>query len=296
MSTLTDPSLNKLFRLDERVAVVTGGAGLLGAEFCRTLAGAGARVVIADLDLAAAKKLAKSIKTASDIRGIAASGAALAIQADVTDPGSVQNMVETALQSYGRLDILVNSAALDPKFDPKHTSEQLSAQSSGAFENYPLEAWNQALHVNLTGAFLSCQAAVKPMLAAGKGVIINLSSIYGLAGPDQRIYQSPKDRKGEKQSSYKPAYYSVTKAGIIGLTRYLATYYAGANIRVNTLTPGGVYNHHNQDFVNAYSARAVIGRMAEKDEMNGALLFLASDASAYMTGANLVVDGGWTAW
>ena len=163
----------------------------------------------------------------------------------------------------------------------------------GAFEDFPFEAWNQALAVNLTGAFLCCQAAVAPMLAQGSGVIINLSSIYGLAGPDQRLYQR---KASTAPRQYKPVYYSVTKAGILGLTRYLATYYAGKNIRVNALTPGGVFNGHDDDFVQAYSARAVLGRMAEKDEMNGALLFLASDASAYMTGANLVVDGGWTAW
>jgi 2-deoxy-D-gluconate 3-dehydrogenase len=273
--------LAKLFDLRARVAVVTGGAGLLGAEFCGTLAAAGARVVVADIDSEAAGKLAQKIT--------AEGGQAISLRLDVTDPASVRRMVAVALEEFGGLDILVNSAAMDPKFDRSH---HLPDQpSSGAFEDFSLEAWNQALGVNLTGVFLCCQAAAQPMLKKGKGVIINLSSIYGLSGPDQRIYQQP-----GKPPQYKPVYYSVTKWGVLGLTQYLATYYAGKKIRVNALSPGGVFNDHNESFVKAYSARAVLGRMAEKDEMNGALLFLASDASAYMTGANLVVDGGWTAW
>jgi 2-deoxy-D-gluconate 3-dehydrogenase len=268
------------FDLSGRSAVVTGGAGLLGSQFCRTLSEAGASVVVADLDAEAANKLAESIEREGHH--------ALGVGTDVTNPDSIQRMVSMALRSFGRLDILVNSATLDPKFDPLHLR---SARSSGAFEDFPLQAWNQALSVNLTGVFLSCQAAVTPMLDQGGGVIVNLSSIYGLAGPDQRIYQRP-----GQPPQYKPVYYSVTKAGVLGLTRYLATYYAGKNIRVNALSPGGVFNGHDETFVQAYSARAVMGRMAEKDEMNGALLFLVSDAAKYMTGANLVVDGGWTAW
>lgn len=277
------------------MALVTGGAGLLGAEFCRTLAQAGASVVVADLDGEKANQLARDMQ--------AASLSALAVAVDVADPNSVRSMVAACLNTFGRLDILVNSAALDPKFDPESKEQGIRDKGKGefsplsplpyslTFENYPLELWNQALRVNLTGMFLCCQAAARPMLDQGRGVIVNLSSIYGLAGPDQRLYQ----REGQPPQ-YKPAYYSVTKAGVIGLTRYLATYYAGKNIRANTLSPGGVFNGHDDDFVQAYSARAVLGRMAAKDDMNGALLFLASDASSYMTGANLVVDGGWTTW
>jgi NAD(P)-dependent dehydrogenase (short-subunit alcohol dehydrogenase family) len=272
-----------LFNLSGRVAIITGGVGLLGAQFCRTLAQAGAKVVVADINQLAGEGLARDL--------VAEGYPAIAVRTDVTDPVSVQEMVAAAVKAFDRLDILVNSAALDPKFDPQQVANELTHSGSGTFEDFPLAAWEQALAVNLTGAFLCCQAGVQPMLKQGGGVIVNLSSIYGLTGPDQRVYQQP-----GQPPRYKPVYYSVTKAGILGLTRYLATYYAGRNIRANALTPGGVYNGHEDSFVQAYSARAVLGRMAEKDEMNGALLFLASDASAYMTGANLVVDGGWTAW
>jgi 2-deoxy-D-gluconate 3-dehydrogenase len=272
------PEILEKFNLSGRVAVVTGGAGLLGSEFCRTLAEAGALVMAADLDGPGAARIAEGLKE----MGLKAQ----AVQVDVTNPASVQTMVEAAVYAGGRLDILVNSAALDPKFDPQHGEAH-----TNSFEVYSLESWNQALSVNLTGLFLCCQAAVRPMLAQGKGVIINICSTYGLVGPDQRIYIKP----GEPVR-YKPVYYSVTKAGVLGLTHYLSTYYAGKNIRVNALTPGGVYNDHDEIFLKAYSARTVMGRMAERDEMNGALLFLASDASSYMTGSNLVVDGGWTAW
>jgi len=269
-----------LFSLKGKVAVVTGAAGLLGAEFCKALAQAGAGVVVADLNVEGAGALAESLTD----QGLSSYPVAL----NVTDPDSVRQLVETTQDIFGRLDILVNSAALDPKFDPTHID---TSGGVGAFETYPLEEWNQSLNVNLTGIFLCCQAAVQPMLNQGQGVIINISSTYGLVGPDQRIY-----KRVDKPPQFKPAYYPVTKAGIIGLTRYLATYYSKKNIRVNTLTPGGVYNGHDSVFVQAYSARTVLGRMAERDEMSGALLFLASDASNYMTGANLIVDGGWTAW
>jgi NAD(P)-dependent dehydrogenase (short-subunit alcohol dehydrogenase family) len=270
--------LPELFDLSGRAAVVTGGGGLLGQQFCKTLAEAGAGVAVVDLNEQAA--------------GLTAAGLverqlnAFPVVADVTSPESVREMVGAVLARFRRLDILVNSAALDPKFDPDQ-----QGQHGNTFEDYPLEAWNQALNVNLTGLFLCCQAAVRPMLSQGKGVIINICSTYGLAGPDQRIYR----REGKPQQ-YKPAYYSVTKAGILGMTRYLAAYYAGTEIRVNALTPGGVFNNHEEEFVRNYSYRTVLGRMARPDEMNGALLFLASDASTYMTGSNLVVDGGWTAW
>ena len=162
----------------------------------------------------------------------------------------------------------------------------------GSFEDFPIELWNEGITVNLTGMFLCAQAVTKPMLEQGSGVIVNVSSMYGLVGPDQRLYKS----SDKEKKVFKPVIYSVTKSAVIGLTRYLATYWAGKNIRVNALTPGGVFNEHTDEFVHRYSYRTPLGRMAEKSEYCGALLFLVSDASSYMTGANLVVDGGWTAW
>jgi len=267
------------FSLKEKTVLVTGGAGLLGKQFALSLAQAGAKVMVADL----AYDLAKAYSDSLNSQGLLTE----ALAVDITDSLSVKEMVEFTLKRFGRLDALVNSAAMDPKFDPAHQGQQ----SANAFETYPLSAWQDAIDVNLTGLFLACQAAVIPMLEQGSGVIVNICSTYGLVGPDQRIYE-----RDDAPQQFKPVYYSVTKAGILGMTRYLATYYAGKNIRVNALTPGGVYNGHDETFMKAYSARTVLGRMAALDEMSGAMLFLVSDASSYMTGSNLVVDGGWTAW
>ncbi|HNK64165.1 MAG TPA: SDR family oxidoreductase [Anaerolineales bacterium] len=269
------------FNLKDRVAVVTGGGGQLGFEFCKTLAEAGAAVVAADLNMEFANRTA--------VRLTESGYSVSAFPLDVTRIESTRDLVAETVKQYGRLDILVNSAALDPKFDPTAAEKGIAP---GAFEDYPLADWQAALNVNLTGMFLTTQACVKQMISQGKkGSIINICSTYGLNGPDQRIYI-----KDGKRVAYKPAYYTTTKAGVMGFTKYLAAYYAETEIRVNALTPGGVYNNHEEYFVKNYSAKTILGRMAKKDEMNGALLFLASEASSYMTGNNVVVDGGWTAW
>ena len=269
------------FSLKDRVAVVTGGGGQLGSEFCKTLAEAGASVVVADLLLGHA---VRSNKVLAD-----AGYASFPIQLDITNPDSIAAMVNETIKQFGRIDILVNCAALDPKFDPDAAARGITP---GSFEDYPLDQWNAALNVNLTGMFLVTQACVKQMIAQGKkGSIINICSTYGLNGPDQRLYV-----KDGKRVAFKPVYYTTTKAGVMGFTKYLAAYYAETEIRVNALTPGGVYNNHEEYFVKNYSAKTILGRMAKKDEMNGALLFLASEASSYMTGNNVIVDGGWTAW
>ncbi len=269
------------FNLAGRAAVVTGGVGLLGKEFCRTLAEAGAAVAVVDLNAEATQKVADEL--------VQSGYKAMGVATDITQPESVNAMVKAVVENFGRIDILVNSAALDPKFDPAAAAKGIAP---GAFEDYPLADWNAALNVNLTGMFLVTQACVKQMNAQGKkGSIINICSTYGLNGPDQRIYI-----KDGKRVAFKPVYYTTTKAGVMGFTKYLAAYYAGTEIRVNALTPGGVFNNHEEYFVKNYSAKTILGRMAKKDEMNGALLFLASDASSYMTGNNVIVDGGWTAW
>jgi 2-deoxy-D-gluconate 3-dehydrogenase len=266
------------FNLSGRVAIVTGGAGLLGREFSLALAEAGASVAVADLDSSRAASAAESLQAA----GLRAK----ALAVDVSDKAAIARMVDAILGEWGRIDVLVNSAALDPKVEAGG-----SAALSDAFEDLSLETWNRALAVNLTGPFLCAQAVCRSMLAQGSGSIVNIASTYGLVGPDQRIYP-----RVDGRPQVKPAHYSVAKAGIIGLTKYLAAYFAGSNLRVNALTPGGVGQDQPPEFVRRYSDRAVMGRMARRDELNGALLFLASDASSYMTGANLVVDGGWTAW
>lgn len=273
MSTIFDK-----FSMTGRVALVTGAAGLLGKEFARTLAEAGAEVYVAEIDLSLAEPVAERI--------VKLGYKAVPAQVNITNPEDVRSLVDRIAANSGHLDAVVNSAALDPKFDPTH-----SFSGNNAFEDYPLKSWQDAIDVNLTGAFLVSQAAARQMVKQGKGSIINICSMYGLVGPDQRIYEKP-----GKPQIYKPVYYSVSKAGILGLTRYIATYYAGTQIRANALTPGGVFNNNDEVFLKQYSARAVMGRMAKKDEMNGAVLYLASDASSYMTGSNLVVDGGWTAW
>lgn len=272
-------SIRKRFDLKNRVAIITGGAGLLGREYAMVLAEAGARVVVADVAAQRAAQVARAVAahTGAEVVGWGM---------DVTSPASVKRTVARARKRWGRIDILVNNAALDPKFDKAH-----AGRFGGDFEHFPLEQWEASLRVDLTGMFLCAQAVAPTMRKQRGGVIVNASSIYGLVGPDQRLYAEP-----GFPPRHKPVTYSVTKSAVLGLTRYLATYWAGQNIRVNTLTPGGVFHDHDDGFQARYASRTPMGRMARKDELSAALLFLVSDASSYMTGANLVVDGGWTAW
>ena len=262
--------------LQDRVVVLTGGAGLLGRNYSQALSSAGAHVIVADIDYTRANAVAEALPCALG----------MAVSMDVTNSASIRQMVEKVNERFGHIDTLVNNAAIDPKFDILN-----GGAHRHSFEEYPLELWQQSLNVNLTGAFLCTQAIAPLLLASGHGSVVNVASIYGIVGPDQRLY-----RQDGMPLRFKPVGYSVTKSALIGLTKYLASYWAGSNLRVNTLTLGGVEADHDPEFVRRYSERTPMGRMARPDEYCGALVFLLSDASSYMTGANLVIDGGWTAW
>lgn len=267
------------FDLSGTVAIVTGGCGLLGKEFAKALASAGARVVIGDINSDQLKAVADEISQQIESSDISA------YLLDITNSQTISDFIGRIEKKHGRIDILVNSAAIDPKFEK---GSGLSEYTS--FEKFPLTAWDDSLKVNLTGAFQITQAVCGVMEKAGKGSIINIGSNYGLVGPDQRIYK----RKGESNQPYKPVVYSVCKSALIGFTKYLAAYYAGTDIRVNMLTPAGVFNNHDEEFMKKYSSRTTLRRMSRKNEYWGGIIFLSSDASSYMTGANLIVDGGWT--
>lgn len=270
-------SYRGLFDLTGRVAVVTGGAGILGQRFCAGLADFGAHVAVVDHDEAKAATLAGELTTAFGV-------SCLGVGCDVTDPASVKAMVARVEAELGAIDILHNNAAskgsdLKKFFTPT--------------EDFPLETWREVMAVNLDGMFLVAQEIGRKMVARGRGSIIQTASIYGVVGLDQRIYEGS-EYMGHTINT--PPVYSASKAGVIGLTRHLATYWAAKGVRVNALTPGGVESGQNTIFNSRYSARVPMGRMARSDEMVGALIFLASDASSYVIGQNIVVDGGLSVW
>ncbi len=267
---------NTPFSLEGRTAVVTGANGLIGKEHCRALAEAGANVVATDLNSEAVKKLAASLP-----------GKAIGVGANVTQQDSLEQLRDAALEAFGSIDVLVNNAAVNDMFEnPAMAAEQ------SKFENYPVEMFRTSLEVNVTGMFLCSQVLGTVMANKGKGSIINVASTYGMVGPDQSLYVN---NEGE-QTFYKSAAYPATKGAVINFTRFLAAYWGEKGVRVNTLSPGGVENGQDDWFIANYSKRTPLGRMAAPTDYKGAVVFLASDASAYMSGANLVVDGGWTAW
>lgn len=264
-----------LFSLQGKTAIVTGALGLLGRRHCEALAGAGANVVVADLNGEQAVQFAAQLGEKH-----------LGISVNVTSKDSLKAALDAVLNKYGAVDILVNNAAINDMFE----NPELAASQS-AFENYPLDSFQKSLDVNVTGVFLCSQVFGTKMAEQGSGSIINVASTYGMVGPDQSIYRN----KAGEQAFYKSAVYPVTKGAVINFTRFLAAYWGNKGVRVNTLSPGGVENSQDTFFIQNYSAKTLLGRMAQSTDYQGALVFLASDASAYMTGANLVVDGGWTA-
>ncbi len=266
----------ELFRLENKVAVVTGALGLLGKHHCQALAEAGANVVVCDLNEEQCVQFADLLPTES-----------MGIFLDVTRARSIQNLLDETLKKFGQVDILVNNAAINDMFE----TPALAAEQS-RFENYPLEMWQKSLDVNVTGVFLCSQIIGSQMAQQGKGSIINVASTYGIVAPDQSLYRNPDG----KQLFYKSPAYPTTKGAVIAFTKFLAAYWGNSGVRVNTLSPGGVENGQDEFFVANYSKKTPLGRMARPTDYKGAIVFLASDASSYMTGANLVVDGGWTAW
>jgi NAD(P)-dependent dehydrogenase (short-subunit alcohol dehydrogenase family) len=281
MKEATANPVQRLFDLSGRVAIVTGGAGLLGYHHGAILAAAGAHVVLLDLAIADPARRAEQLTNAHGVD-------CLGLDADITNEASLVEVRGQIIRRFERIDILVNNAANNPKV------EDGDDQTWSRLENFPLDIWDADIRVGLTGAFLCSRVFGSEMVKRKSGVIINVASDLGVIAPDQRLYRV--DGLPEDQQPVKPVTYSVVKTGILGLTRYLATYWSSANVRVNAISPGGVLNGQPEVFLDRLEQLIPMGRMANRDEYQGAILFLCSDASSYMTGANLVVDGGRTCW
>ena len=266
------------FSLKNKVAIVTGGAGILGQAFCNGLAQAGAKIAVLDIRNEEACEVAEQLKNSHGID-------AIGLGCDIASPDSVDSMMSVVMDTFGEINILLNNAA--------SKSDDLK-EFFAPFEEYSLDQWRQVMAVNIDGMFLMAKAVGKQMLSQGRGgSIIQTASIYGVVAPDNRIYEGS-EYLGTSINT--PAVYSVSKAAVIGLTKYLSTYWADKGIRVNTITPGGVESGQNVAFIEKYSNRVPIGRMGKPEEIVGAVLYLASDASSYVTGQNIIIDGGLSAW
>ena len=269
--------------LTGKVALITGACGLLGIQHATALLASGANVVLTDIDI---EKNSHKIENLKELYG---SDRLLTIRMDITEDSSVRSVLDEVINYYGRLDILINNAAIDAK-----VSNDEGVINSARFESFALAAWNKEIQVGLTGAFLCSQVFGTWMADNGGGVILNIASDLSVISPDQRLYREP--GKSEHEQRVKPVTYSVIKTALIGLTRYLATYWADKNIRVNALSPGGVYCGQGDAFVSRLSSLIPMARMASEDEYHGAIVFLCSEASKYMTGQNIVMDGGRSVW
>lgn len=272
-------SLNKLFSLTGKTAIVTGGCGLLGKEHCNVLAEAGANVVVLDVQEDQAKEVAQELSAQYGVESVG-------LSVDITSSSSLLNACEFVKKRFQSVDILVNNAAINDMVE-----NPVSQLEESKFENYSVELFRKVLDVNVTGMFLVSQIFGKVMTEQRSGTIINIASTYGIVAPDQRLYT---DEQG-LQKFYKSPVYPVSKGAVIMFTKFLAAYWGNVGVRVNTLSPGGVENGQDDFFKEKYSTKTMLGRMATKDDYKGALLFLASEASSYVTGSNIIVDGGWTA-
>lgn len=272
-----------MFDLKDKVIIITGGAGFLGQKHAEAVAEFKGVPILLDLLQGQAKTAATSIAREY---GVNSSGMGV----DITSEALVSECCQAVLKKYGKIDVLINNAANNPRVEKDKDGLNFSR-----LENFKLETWDQDLAVGLTGAFL-CSKHFGNAISQNHngGTIINISSDLGLISPDQRLYH--KERVAEDEQNVKPVTYSVVKAGLIGLTRYLATYWADKNVRCNALCPGGVYNKQNEDFLQKLKNLVPLGRMARVDEYKGAIVFMASDASSYMNGAILSIDGGRTTW
>ncbi len=275
--------VHKLFDLKDKTAIITGGAGLLGIKHAEALMEFGANCVIVDLDYEKANTVATHLNKTY-------LGEAMALSNNITKENEVQDILRKALDRFRRVDILINNAANNPKYEDIN----IKSDKTKRFETYPVEAWNDDISVGLTGAFLCAQVIGTHFANQKSGIILNIASDLGIIAPDQRIYM--KDELREEEQPTKPVTYSVIKSGIIGLTKYLATYWANKGVRVNALVPGGVYTNQDEDFVMKLTKLIPLDRMANPDEYQAAVVFLCSKASSYMTGNTLVIDGGRTCW
>jgi NAD(P)-dependent dehydrogenase (short-subunit alcohol dehydrogenase family) len=274
-------TLPKMFDLRGRVAVITGGAGLLGYQHAATIAGLGGLPVLLDIN---AQDLASNAARLAEETGCQVP----TYVADITDLNVLEAVGQALLAQHGQVDILINNAARNPKV------ESAGDKDFSRLEHFPWEQWQLDLNVGLGGAFNCAKVFGAQMARQGRGVIVNIASDLGVIAPDQRLYQV--DGREAEQQPVKPVTYSVVKHGLIGLTKYLATYWCEQGVRCNALSPGGVYAGQNDVFVSKLTQLIPLGRMAEADEYRGAIAFLCSDASAYMNGANLVIDGGRSTW
>lgn len=268
-----------LFSVSGAAVVVTGGLGQLGRAISIALVDLGARVAVLDVAAEGSAPAERFGERARD-------PSLCFIAADVADRSSLENAAESIDALWGVPTALINCAALD-------SPPNAPAEENGPFETYPEGSWDRVLEVNLKGAFLCCQTFGARMAEQGRGSVVNISSIYGVVSPNQTIYDY---RRARGETFYKPVAYAASKSGLLNLTRYLSTYWAPRNVRVNTLTLAGLFNDQEEAFLRSYTPHVPLGRMATEQDYLGAVVFLVSGASAYMTGANLVVDGGWTAW